>query len=47
MFGFKAYFWNSDIYINEKYRFSSCEILTAYLNDKHYDSFSQQAMFIS
>ncbi len=42
MFGFKAYFWNSDVYINEKYRFSSCEILTAYLNDKHYDSLSQQ-----
>lgn len=33
MFGFKAYFWNSDIYINEKYRFDSNEILTAYLND--------------
>lgn len=33
MFGFKAYFWNSDVYINEKYRFDSNEILTAYLND--------------
>ncbi len=42
MFDFKAYFWNSDVYINEKYRFDSCEILTAYLNDKHYDSLSQK-----
>lgn len=37
VFNFKAYFWNSSVYINEKYRFDSCEILTAYLNDKHYD----------
>ena len=37
MLNFKAYFWNSDIYINEKYRFDSNEILTAYLNDKHYN----------
>lgn len=36
MFGFKAYFWNSDVYINEKYRFDSNEILTAYLNDKQW-----------
>lgn len=36
MFGFKAYFWNSDVYINEKYRFDSNEILTAYLNDEQW-----------
>lgn len=33
MFNFKAYFWGSDVYINEKYRYDSNEILTAYLND--------------
>ena len=37
MLVFKAYFCNSVIYINEKYRFDSNEILTAYLNDKHYN----------
>ncbi|MBD5080667.1 MAG: hypothetical protein HDT44_02760 [Ruminococcaceae bacterium] len=37
MLSFKAYFWNNDVYINEKYRFDSNEILTAYLNDKHYN----------
>lgn len=30
MLDFKAYFWNSDTYINEKYRFDSNEILTAF-----------------
>ena len=33
MFNFKAYFWGNDVYINEKYRYDSNEILTAYLND--------------
>lgn len=33
MFNFRAYFWGSDVYINEKYRYDSDEILTAYLND--------------
>ena len=42
MLDFKAYFWNSDIYINEKYRFDSNEILTAFLNDKYYDYLSTQ-----
>lgn len=42
MFGFKAYFQNSDVYINENNRFDSNEILTAYLNDKHYDYLSEQ-----
>ena len=37
MLSFKAYFWNSDVYINEKYRFDTNEILTAFLNDKYYD----------
>ena len=42
MFGFKAYFWNSDVYINENNRFDSNEILTTYLNDKHYNFLSEQ-----
>lgn len=40
MLDFKAYFWNSDVYINEKYRFDSNEILTAYLNDRYYNYLS-------
>lgn len=36
MFNFRAYFWNSDVYINEKYRFDSNEILTAFLNDSQW-----------
>lgn len=34
MFDFKAYFWNSEVYINEKFRYDSNEILTSYLNYK-------------
>lgn len=34
MFGFKAYFYGNDVYINEKYRYNSNEILIAYLNDR-------------
>ena len=34
MFNFKAYFYVNDVYINEKYRYSSNEILIAYLNDR-------------
>ena len=37
MLDFKAWFQNSDVYINEKYKFDSNEILTAYPNDKHYN----------
>ena len=37
MLKFKAYIWNSDVYINEKYKFDSNKILTAYLNDNHYN----------
>ncbi len=33
MFNFKAYFWGKDVYINEKFRYDSNEILTAYLGD--------------
>ncbi len=33
MLNFKAYFWGKDVYINEKFRYDSNEILTAYLND--------------
>ena len=33
MFNFRAYFGGKDVYINEKFRFDSNEILTAYLND--------------
>ncbi len=32
MFSFRAYFWNNDVYINEKYKYAASEILTAYLN---------------
>ena len=35
MFNFKAYFWGNDVYINEKYRYDSNEIITAYLNGSH------------
>ena len=34
VFNFKAYFYGNDVYINEKYRYSSNEILIAYLNDR-------------
>ncbi len=34
MLNFKAYFWDKDVYINEKFRYDSNEILTAYLNDR-------------
>ena len=34
MFNFKAYFYGNDVYINEKYRYNSNEILIAYLNDR-------------
>jgi len=37
MFNFKAYFWGKDVYINEKFRYDSNEILTIYLNDDHCD----------
>ncbi len=33
MFNFKAYFWGKDVYISEKFRYDSNEILTAYLGD--------------
>lgn len=34
MFNFKAYFYGNNVYINEKFRYSSNEILIAYLNDR-------------
>ncbi|MBE7040739.1 MAG: hypothetical protein E7400_02095 [Ruminococcaceae bacterium] len=37
MFSFKAYFFNHDVYINEKYKYAAGEILTAYLNSSFYD----------
>jgi len=37
MFSFKAYFFNHDVYINEKYKYAAGEILTAYLNTNFYD----------
>lgn len=37
MFAFKAYFWNNDVYINEKYKYAAGEILTAYLNTNFYN----------
>ena len=35
MFSFKAYFWNNDVYINEKNKYAANEILTAYLNTNY------------
>ena len=35
MFSFRAYFWQGDVYINEKYKYAASEILTAYLNIDH------------
>jgi len=35
MFSFRAYFWNNDVYINEKYKYAVGEILTAYLNTNY------------
>ena len=32
---FYAYFWNNEVYIQEKYRFNSNEILTKYLNTNY------------
>ncbi len=32
MFGFKAYYWNNDVYINEKHRFAVGEILADVIN---------------
>lgn len=32
---FYAYFWNNEVYIQGKYRFSSNEILTKYLNTNY------------
>lgn len=34
MLDFKAYFYGNDVYINEKFRYSSNEILISYLNDR-------------
>ena len=35
MFSFKAYFWNNEVYINEKNKYAANEILTAYLNTNY------------
>lgn len=35
MFSFYAFFWNNDVYINEKYKYAANEILTAYLNTNY------------
>ena len=32
MFGFKAYYWNNDVYINEKHKFAVGEILADVIN---------------
>ena len=34
MFNFRAYFYGNDVYINEKFKYNSIEILIAYLNDR-------------
>lgn len=35
MFSFDAFFWNNEVYINQKYKYTTNEILTAYLNAKN------------
>ena len=42
MFSFRAYFFNHDIYINEKYKYAASEILTAYLNTDFYKTIEEQ-----
>ena len=42
MFSFRAYFWNHDVYINEKHKYSAGEILTAYLNTNFYKTIEEQ-----
>ena len=42
MFSFKAYFFNHDVYINEKYKYAAGEILTAYLNTNFYKIISEE-----
>ena len=44
MFSFKAYFFNHDVYINEKYKYAAGEILTAYLNSNFYDEIIDWSM---
>ena len=44
MFSFKAYFFNHDVYINEKYKYAAGEILTAYLNSGFYDEIVDWSM---
>ena len=38
MFSFQAYFWNNDVYINEKFKYAVGEILTAHLNTDYFSS---------
>lgn len=42
MFSFRAYFFNHDVYINEKYKYAAGEILTAYLNTNFYKIIEDQ-----
>ena len=35
MFSFYAFFWNNDVYINEKHKYAANEILTTYLNTNY------------
>ena len=44
MFSFKAYFFNHDVYINEKNKYAAGEILTAYLNSNFYDEIINWSM---
>ena len=44
MFSFKAYFFNHDVYINEKYKYAAGEILTAYLNTNFYEEIVSSGM---
>ena len=42
---FYAYFWNSEVYIQEKYKFSSNEILTKYLNTNYLKKIEELDLF--
>ena len=42
MFSIRAYFFNHDVYINEKYKYAAGEILTAYLNTNVYKTIVEQ-----
>lgn len=42
MFSFRAYFLNHNVYINEEYKYTAGEILTAYWNTDFYKTIEEQ-----